>query len=107
MLGLLVPQVFRSHAVDRDTHRQGPDTGAALIDREHGGGAGMLEDHHRRQHIIGDRDPREELIRQLKARGIAFDATFANVEAERKEHLERAFPPAADQWSRGWPANYE
>jgi hypothetical protein len=59
--------------------------------------AGMLEEHNRRQHVIGDRARREELIRQLQARGIDFDAAFARLEAERTERLERAVPSAADQ----------
>jgi len=59
--------------------------------------AGMLEEHNRRQHVIGDRAQREELIRQLKARGIDFYAAFATIEAERTERLERAGPSAADR----------
>ena len=57
--------------------------------------AAMLEDGNRRQHVIGDRDQRRELIRQLKARGIDFDAAFAKFDAYRQERLERAFPPTA------------
>jgi alkanesulfonate monooxygenase SsuD/methylene tetrahydromethanopterin reductase-like flavin-dependent oxidoreductase (luciferase family) len=67
--------------------------------------AEILEEHTRRQHIIGDRDQREELIRQLKARGIDFDEAFANFETDRQERLDRAFPSARDQSSDGQPAN--
>jgi len=67
--------------------------------------AGILEEHNRRHHIIGDRDQREELVRQLKARGIDFDAAFTKFEAERQERLERAFSPAGEQSSVGRPAN--
>jgi ankyrin repeat protein len=67
--------------------------------------AGMLEERARRQHFIGDRDLREELIRQLKARGIDFDVAFAKLEAERKQRLEQALPPAGKQSSDGRSAS--
>lgn len=67
--------------------------------------AGILEERNRRQHYIGDRDRREELIRQLKVRGIDFDEAFSKLEAERKQRPEQALPPAGDQSSDGRPAD--
>ena len=67
--------------------------------------AGILEERNRRQHFIGDRDLREKLIQQLKARGIDFDAAFSKLEVERQQRLEQALPPAGEQSSDGRSAN--
>jgi hypothetical protein len=67
--------------------------------------AGILEEHNRRQHFIGDRARRQELIGQLKARGIDFDEAFSKLEAERKQRLEQALPPTGERSSDGRSAN--